>query len=131
MWLRLTERAKKAVAFAQSDARLSADKTVIACLSEHGGLLAKALEAMNIDAVELQKKLDGITPDTGTESDEIIDAAEKEARGLACPYIGPEHLLLGILKMGSSQSAKILSDSGLKYENLRAEVELLMSEKTG
>lgn len=38
------------------------------------------------------------------------------AQGYGSPYIGTEHLLLGVLAQGSSVGAKLLADAGVTLE---------------
>ncbi len=54
--------------------------------------------------------------------------AEAIARGLGSPYIGTEHLLLGVLAQDSSIGAKILEDSGVTLD--RARLALNLTPKT-
>ncbi len=51
-----------------------------------------------------------------------IQNADAIARGYGSPYIGTEHLLLGLLAQGSSVGAKVLADSGVTLQ--RAETSL-------
>lgn len=129
MWLRLTERARKAVAFAQNDAKLSPDLVVLACVREEGGLFARVLERLDVDAAALCQKLADISPAEGSESDEIIEASEQEARDLSSPYIGPEHLVLGVLRLGNSESARVLSEAGVSLDRVREAVAATMNSK--
>ena len=57
-----------------------------------------------------------------------LQHAEAIARGHGSPYIGTEHLLLGVLAQGSSVGAKMLADAGITLE--RAEASLKVSPNT-
>ncbi|HTK39742.1 MAG TPA: Clp protease N-terminal domain-containing protein, partial [Patescibacteria group bacterium] len=57
-----------------------------------------------------------------------LQHAEAIARGQGSPYIGTEHLLLGVLAQGSSVGAKLLADAGVTLQ--RAELALNLSPKT-
>jgi ATP-dependent Clp protease ATP-binding subunit ClpA len=46
----------------------------------------------------------------------MLVAAAKEANMLQHPYIGTEHILLGILREDDDIAAKLLSESGVKVE---------------
>ncbi len=52
----------------------------------------------------------------------ILAYADEEAERLASKHIGPEHILLGILRESESKAAKILSKSGLSVEGLREKI---------
>src|SRR5690606_9732145 len=54
-----------------------------------------------------------------------LQYAESIARTQGSPYIGTEHLLLGVMAQGSSVGAKLLADAGITLE--RAEVVLNLS----
>ncbi|PID31242.1 ATP-dependent Clp protease ATP-binding protein ClpC [Candidatus Saccharibacteria bacterium] len=57
-----------------------------------------------------------------------LQHAETIARGQGSPYIGTEHMLLGVLAQGSSVGAKLLADIGVTLQ--RAELALNLSPKT-
>ncbi len=49
--------------------------------------------------------------------------AQKEAARFNHDYVGPEHLLLGILRLGQGVAVAVLQSMGLNLESLRIEVE--------
>lgn len=57
-----------------------------------------------------------------------LQHAEAISRGYGSPYIGTEHLLLGVLAQGSSVGAKLLADAGVTLD--RAELVLNMTPRT-
>jgi ATP-dependent Clp protease ATP-binding subunit ClpC len=50
----------------------------------------------------------------------VIDSAVDESRRINQPFVGSEHLLLALLREGSSPAAKILQQHGVTYERARA-----------
>ncbi|HEY9735497.1 MAG TPA: ATP-dependent Clp protease ATP-binding subunit [Trichocoleus sp.] len=56
----------------------------------------------------------------------VIMKAQEEARRLRHNFVGTEQLLLGILKEGSSLSARVLKDMGINLNDARAEVEAII-----
>lgn len=54
---------------------------------------------------------------------EAIRLAAKEARGQRLNYVGAEHLLLGLIQLGSGVAAETLGTLGLRLDGVRAEVE--------
>src|SRR5262249_46657753 len=54
----------------------------------------------------------------------ILGYAEEEAERLNCRQIGPEHLLLGMLREEKSAAAQLLSRRGLKLDVIREELAL-------
>jgi len=57
---------------------------------------------------------------------QVIKLAKKEAQRLNHNYLGTEHVLLGLLKLGQGIAVNVLRNLNLDYETLRAEVERLV-----
>jgi ATP-dependent Clp protease ATP-binding subunit ClpA len=56
------------------------------------------------------------------DSREIMRLAEDERRRLSHPYLGDEHLLLGVLAHGSNPAAAMLTERGLDLVTARAQI---------
>ena len=54
---------------------------------------------------------------------ELLALALKEAKRLNHAYVGTEHLLLGLIKLGQGVAVKVLQRMGLDLERVRIEVE--------
>ena len=61
----------------------------------------------------------------------ILVLAQVEARSLHDSSIGPEHLLLGMLREGEGMANKALSDAGADYYRARAVIEEHKRQQTG
>ncbi len=57
---------------------------------------------------------------------QVIKLAKKEAQRLNHNYLGTEHVLLGLLKLGQGIAVNVLRNLNLDYETVRAEVEKLV-----
>ena len=57
---------------------------------------------------------------------QVIKLAKKEAQRLNHNYLGTEHVLLGLLKLGQGIAVNVLRNFNLDYDILRAEVERLV-----
>jgi len=57
---------------------------------------------------------------------QVIKLAKKEAQRLNHPYLGTEHVLLGLLKLGQGIAVNVLRSNNLDYETVRAEVERIV-----
>lgn len=57
---------------------------------------------------------------------QVIKLAKKEAQRLNHNYLGTEHVLLGLLKLGQGIAVNVLRNMNLDYETVRAEVEKLV-----
>ena len=54
---------------------------------------------------------------------EVLALAFKEAKRLNHAYVGTEHLLLGLIKLGQGVAVNVLQRMGLDLERVRMEVE--------
>ncbi|MBN4067188.1 ATP-dependent Clp protease ATP-binding subunit [Simkania negevensis] len=57
---------------------------------------------------------------------QVIKLAKKEAQRLNHNYLGTEHVLLGLVKLGQGVAVNVLRNLNLDYETLRQEVERLV-----
>jgi len=57
---------------------------------------------------------------------QVIKLAKKEAQRMNHNYLGTEHVLLGLLKLGQGIAVNVLRNFNLDYETVRQEVERLV-----
>lgn len=57
---------------------------------------------------------------------QVIKLAKREAQKLNHNYLGTEHVLLGLLKLGQGIAVNVLKNLGVDYETILAEVELIV-----
>ncbi|MBS0624188.1 MAG: ATP-dependent Clp protease ATP-binding subunit [Verrucomicrobia bacterium] len=57
---------------------------------------------------------------------QVIKLAKKEAQRLNHNYLGTEHLLLGLLKLGQGVAVNVLRNLGLDFDTVRQEVERIV-----
>ena len=50
---------------------------------------------------------------------EVLKIAEKSAKEMAHPYVGTEHLLLGLRKVYTGVAAQVLGTNGVDEENIQ------------
>ncbi|HLG94604.1 MAG TPA: Clp protease N-terminal domain-containing protein, partial [candidate division Zixibacteria bacterium] len=60
-----------------------------------------------------------------------IEYARDEAARLKHDYIGTEHLLLGVIKLGEGRAVEILTNIGLDLNELRQSVEDVVQPSGG
>ena len=53
----------------------------------------------------------------------VIMMAKEEATHMNHPQVGTEHILLGLLKMGSGVALAVIEKLGIDAKNIRVEVE--------
>ena len=132
---RFTERARKALQLAQEEAqRLNHDymgtEHILLGLAQPGnGLAAQVLTSLGVELPELRSAVEaivgkgdhvvmreiGLTP----RAKRVIGLAADEARRLNHPYIGTEHLLLGLLREGEGVGAGVLQRLGVPLDQAR------------
>lgn len=65
------------------------------------------------------------------EARRVVEYAREEASSLGAEGVGPEHLLLGLLRSPQSQAARALGAAGVSLESARARVGALASSRGG
>ena len=63
--------------------------------------------------------MDNFTP----RAQQVLVLARKEAERFNHNYVGTEHLLLGLIKLGQGVAVNVLQKMGLDLERVRVEVE--------
>ena len=58
---------------------------------------------------------------------EVLKIAEKSAKEMAHPYVGTEHLLLGLRKVYTGVAAQVLGTNGVDEENIQKVMSELIS----
>lgn len=131
----LNSRARQALCAAQEEAlhagkaRVDTDHllrgllqtphTAASRLLERHGVSAAALEAEEQTTGEQgEEAAPGLTPRAG----QVLAMAEIEARRFGKTFVGTEHLLLGLLLVGTGPAAPVLFQSGLSVDALRREL---------
>ena len=129
-----TERIRRILAYAREEAaRLAApftdaDHFWLGLILEREGVGAYVLETLAVDLSALRDDLETVMPriESGTparpdlpytaRAKRVLEHSMAVARDLHHPYVGSEHLVLGLLREGHSSGAGILADRGVTYE---------------
>ena len=134
----LSDKAIKAVMLAQEEARrlghnfVGTEQILVGLMSEGTSVAAKTLKAQGLALREVQKEVEAIigrgsgflpveipfTP----RAKRIFETAMKEARQMGNNYIGPEHILLGLLQDNEGVASKVLENLGVDRSQVRTEV---------
>jgi hypothetical protein len=125
---RFTERAKRAVETARTEARrmnnpqVATEHLLLGLLSEREGLAAQAIAAQGVTPKQVRGKIADVGRPTvdalpdhipfAPESKKMLEMAVREALKMGHNYIGTEHLLLGLLA-DESLGTRILLDLGV------------------
>ena len=148
MFERYTERARRVIFFARDEAAVFGSSSIdtqhllLGLLREGGGVTGQIFERGQVSHEGVRKELEargmppGPTPTSADiplapEAKRTLQHAAEEAQRMNAPYIGTEHLLLGLLHEQEGLAAGILGAKGLRLEDLREEVRLLSQAREG
>ena len=140
-----SDKAIKAVMLAQEEARrlghnfVGTEQILVGLMSEGTSVAAKTLKAQGLSLREVQKEVEAIigrgsgflpveipfTP----RAKRIFETAMKEARQMGNNYIGPEHILLGLLQDNEGVASKVLENLGVDRSQIRTEVIRALGEE--
>jgi ATP-dependent Clp protease ATP-binding subunit ClpC len=149
MFQRFTDRARRAIVLAQTEARMlehdwiGTEHLLLGLLHEGEGMAAKALESMGIGLDAMRVAVEGVIgrgertlPESEhipftPRSKKVLELSLREARELGHNYIGTEHILLALLREGDGVAAQVLVAAGVSLDRARQRVtELLSGRRT-
>lgn len=138
-----TQRARRVLALAHQQAeRLKQDKIgtehlLLGLIIEDGGIASRVLRDLGLEperVIEVVERMSGygerteghidLTPQTK----EALEFAVSEARRLGHPYIGTEHLLLGLMRLEEGLALDVLKKLGVSPEQVRRQTRRVMQE---
>lgn len=139
MYERFTDRARKVLALANQEAQrfnheyIGTEHILLGLGREGSGVGANVLKNLKVDlqgmCCEVEKLvkhaaakvLIGKLPQT-PQARKVIEYAIEESRNLFHHYVGTEHLLLGLLREPDSVASQVLTNLGLRLEDVRKEM---------
>jgi ATP-dependent Clp protease ATP-binding subunit ClpC len=139
MYERFTDRARKVMRFANEEAQrfnheyIGTEHILLGLVQEDAGVAVNVLKNLNIDLRKIRRMIEQIItsgPDLVTTSQlpqtprakKVIEYSIEEARNFNYNYVGTEHLLLGLLREQEGVAAQVLTNLGLKLEDVREEI---------
>jgi ATP-dependent Clp protease ATP-binding subunit ClpC len=148
MFERFTEAARRALFFARYEASqkgsvtigtellllglIREQKGVVASLPALSGTTLKALrEEVESQCVFRDKISTSVEIPFSAEAKQALEFTADEANRLRHDYIGPEHLLLGLMRVERCVAVQILARHGIRLDVVRKEVERLSSASGG
>jgi hypothetical protein len=142
MFRHFSDGARTVVARAEEDARalghnyIGTEHLLLGLLGDPQTSAARALDAVGVSASLVRTCIEAIVGRaTGVLADDIpftprskrvFQLAADEAQDMNDPRVGPEHLLLGLLREGEGLAAKVLADLGATPVRLCAELSSLL-----
>jgi ATP-dependent Clp protease ATP-binding subunit ClpC len=144
MFERFTDRARRVVVRAQEEARsldhdyIGTEHVLLALIDEGDGVAVRALVSLEISPDEVRRRVEelvergegaspGHIPFT-EQGKEVLKLALREATGLGHPYIGTEHILLGVIAEGGGVGARVLAELGADLDRMRDLVTQILDE---
>ncbi len=144
MFERFTQQARQVVVLAQEEARvlkhnhIGTEHILLGLLREEEGLTAPVLAALGLNLDHIREEVrrivgggeevtDGQIPFT-PRAKKVLELSLREALSLGHNYIGPEHILLGLVHENEGVAFRLLIDSGLDAEAIRGAVLKVLTE---
>ncbi|MGI8452123.1 MAG: Clp protease N-terminal domain-containing protein [Streptosporangiaceae bacterium] len=147
MFERFTDRARRVVVLAQEEARMlnhgyiGTEHLLLGLIHEGGGAAGPALESLSITLDDARAQVVSIVPrgqepPTGhipftPRAKKILELSLREALDLGHNYIGPEHILLGIVREGQGVANQVLANLGANGHRVRAEATRFIQQGEG
>lgn len=137
MFGRFTERAQKVLALSQEEAirlghnNIGTEHILLGLIREDEGIAAKALKELGLEARKIQlevEKLIGKGNQTvksihyTPRAKKVVELSQDEARKLGHPYVGTEHILLGLIREGEGVAARVLHNLDVSLNKARQQV---------
>jgi ATP-dependent Clp protease ATP-binding subunit ClpC len=145
MFQKFTDRARRAVVRAQEEARtlnhdfIGTEHLLLGLVGEGHGVAAKALESLGISMEAVRQRVEDIVPPGQVEvrsghipftprAKKVLELSLSESKLLGHRYIGTEHMLLGLLRLGEGVAAQVLTGLGADLDGVRERVVQLLAE---
>ena len=139
MFDRFTDRARKVMNLAKSEAQrlnheyIGTEHILLGLVQEGSGVAANVLRNMGIDLKRIRAEIEKLVKGSSTmvpmgnlpftpRAKKVLELSLEEASQLGHNYIGTEHLLLGLIKESEGIAARVLTNLGVKLEDVREEV---------
>lgn len=147
MFERFTDRARRVVVLAQDEAKMlnhnyiGTEHLLLGLIHEGEGVAARALEQMGISLEAVREQVveiigHGQSEPTGhipftPRAKKVLELSLREALQMSHPYIGTEHILLGLIREGEGVAAQVLIKLGADLNRVRNTVLQLLSGYQG
>jgi ATP-dependent Clp protease ATP-binding subunit ClpC len=139
MFDRFTDRARKVMGLARQEAQrlnheyIGTEHILLGLVQEGSGVAANVLKNLSVDLKKIRQEVEKLVK-TGPSmvtmgqlpftprAKKVLELALEEASNLGHNYIGTEHILLGLIRERDGKAAKVLTNLGVKLEQVREEV---------
>lgn len=137
-WERFSDHARRVVIHAQEEAsklgveHFDTEHLLLGLLLERDCVGFRVLTRCGVSPSRLKPEVEkylrsdpsarDVTPKLSESAKEVLSMALKEARTLGHNYVGTEHLLLGLIRVGKGVAARILAEFGVDLRTARQQV---------
>ncbi len=144
MWQRFTERARKAVFYAQEEAGkwganfVGPEHLLLGLIREDDNLAGRILDQLGVKPESVRKAVQArLRPSDGgmgkdmaltPAAKQVVDGVFNEAKRLGDNYIGTEHLLLGMLREEAGLASEVLAQLGVTPEGVCERLQQIRAE---
>jgi ATP-dependent Clp protease ATP-binding subunit ClpC len=146
MFERFTDRARRVVVLAQEEARMlhhdyiGTEHILLALIREGDGVAGQALESLGITEEAARQQVEEIIgrgqqdPPRGhipftPRAKKTLQLSMREAIALGHAYIGTEHILLGLVRLGEGPATQVLNGLSVDPNRVRQRVIQLVSAR--
>ena len=147
MFEKFTDRARRVVVLAQEEARLlrhdyiGTEHLLLGLIHEGDSVAARALESLEVTLDAVRGEIEEIMGASSSvpqghipftpRAKKVLELSLREARSLGSDYIGPEHILLGLLREREGVGVQVLVRLGIDLNRVRQRVIQLMRAEGG
>jgi ATP-dependent Clp protease ATP-binding subunit ClpC len=121
---------------------IGTEHLLLGIIREGEGIAVRILKNLGSDLFKLKKAIEDTVRSTGgtltlgnvpltKQAEKVLKITYLEAKICKSDIIGTEHLLLSLLKDEENIASQILNQFGVRYENVRDELDNIMSGKSG
>jgi ATP-dependent Clp protease ATP-binding subunit ClpC len=141
-----TEKALRVIHFARYEAALvgsqiiESEHLLLGLIREGSNITLRLFNRFNIDVEDVKNQVEArigfkkksphqTSPTLSLNAERVLNYALEEAEHLDHKYVGPEHILLGILRCEDSYASALLRAMGMSLARLRNEINKSQGEK--
>jgi ATP-dependent Clp protease ATP-binding subunit ClpC len=140
MFERFTDRARRIVVLAQEESRMlghhhiGTEHILLGLIHERESVVGRALTALGLSLDEARQAVEGIIgrgaqPVSGSghipftpRAKKVLELSLRESLQLGGSYIGPEHILLAVIREGGGVAVQVMDGAGVDLNQARQQV---------
>jgi len=136
MYERFTDRARRVMQLAEREAKrlnheyIGTEHILLGLLAERHGVAGSALHNLGVDLEKARLQVAGQLPESkksgelpeSPRAQQALADTHEECANLGHNYVGTEHLILALTRQSDGGAAEVLSNLGLKLDDIRQEV---------